>query len=66
MSTQNLLIELLVEELPPKALKKLGQVFAQSLRQGLVDQSLLDPQSGEDSWQSFATPRRLGVWIKNV
>ena len=66
MSTQNLLIELLVEELPPKALKKLGQVFAQSLRQGLVDQGLLDPQSGDDSWQSFATPRRLGVWIKNV
>jgi glycyl-tRNA synthetase beta chain len=28
MSSKNLLVELFVEELPPKALKKLGEVFA--------------------------------------
>jgi hypothetical protein len=28
MSTKNLLVELFVEELPPKALKKLGEAFA--------------------------------------
>jgi glycyl-tRNA synthetase beta chain len=28
MTTQNLLVELFVEELPPKALKKLGEAFA--------------------------------------
>jgi glycyl-tRNA synthetase beta chain len=31
MSSKNLLVELFVEELPPKALKKLGEVFAQTL-----------------------------------
>ena len=31
MTTQNLLVELFVEELPPKALKKLGEAFAQTL-----------------------------------
>ena len=28
MDTRNLLVELFVEELPPKALKKLGEAFA--------------------------------------
>ncbi len=31
MSSKNLLVELFVEELPPKALKKLGEVFADTL-----------------------------------
>ena len=31
MSTQNLVVELFVEELPPKALKKLGEAFAGTL-----------------------------------
>ena len=31
MSAQNLLVELFVEELPPKALKKLGEAFAAAL-----------------------------------
>ena len=34
MTTQNLLVELLVEELPPKVLKKLGDAFAQSVWAG--------------------------------
>jgi len=32
----NLLVELFVEELPPKALKKLGDAFASVLRDQLV------------------------------
>ena len=35
MATQNLLVELFVEELPPKALKKLGEAFAGQLAQQL-------------------------------
>lgn len=31
MTAQNLLVELFVEELPPKALKKLGDAFANVL-----------------------------------
>ena len=42
MSTQNLLVELFVEELPPKALKKLGESFAASLAESLVAQGLAD------------------------
>ena len=35
MSTANLLVELFVEELPPKALKKLGDSFAQLIADAL-------------------------------
>ena len=40
MTTQNLLVELFVEELPPKALKKLGEVFATHLCDQLKVQGL--------------------------
>ena len=40
MSTQNLLVELFVEELPPKALNKLGVAFASVLAEQLKDQGL--------------------------
>ena len=63
MTTQNLLVELFVEELPPKALKKLGEAFAQALCQGLADHNLLDPSPTQ---VPYATPRRLAVWIKDV
>ena len=63
MTTQNLLVELFVEELPPKALKKLGEAFAQALCQGLADHNLLDPSP---THVPYATPRRLAVWIKDV
>ena len=39
-TTANLLIELFVEELPPKALKKLGESFAQVLADSLRAQGL--------------------------
>ena len=37
---KNLLVELFVEELPPKALKKLGEAFARGLFEGLKVQGL--------------------------
>jgi glycyl-tRNA synthetase beta chain len=63
MSTKNLLVELFVEELPPKSLKKLGESFAAALSSSLVSQGLT-----ADGAQvaSFATPRRLAVHVSGV
>lgn len=68
MSAQNLLVELLVEELPPKALKKLGESFAAEVWTGLNTQHLttINPVKYGEDLLSFASPRRLGVWIKAV
>ncbi|PKO73552.1 MAG: glycine--tRNA ligase subunit beta, partial [Betaproteobacteria bacterium HGW-Betaproteobacteria-17] len=63
MSTANLLVELFVEELPPKALKKLGEVFAAALAERLVAQGLADLNAAVSG---FASPRRLGVHVENV
>ena len=63
MSTQNLLVELFVEELPPKALKKLGEAFAAALAESLVAQGLAESNAGVGN---FASPRRLGVHVANV
>ena len=63
MSTQNLLVELFVEELPPKALKKLGESFAATLAESLVAQGLVDAGVAVTH---FATPRRLGVRVESV
>ncbi len=63
MTTQNLLVELFVEELPPKALNKLGEAFASQLAEQLRSQGLAD----EDSVvTAYATPRRLGAHITHV
>ena len=63
MTTQNLLVELFVEELPPKALQKLGDAFAGVLFEQLKAQGLL----GEDSAvTAFASPRRLAAHITHV
>jgi len=68
MNTQNLLIELLVEELPPKALKKLGSAFATDLWTNLHTQNLItiNPIEEGKNFLAFASPRRLGVWIEAV
>ena len=68
MNTQNLLVELLVEELPPKSLDLIGQSFATELSIRLKDQDLISYDSFENgkNVKSFASPRRLGVWIKDV
>jgi glycyl-tRNA synthetase beta chain len=63
MSAQNLLVELFVEELPPKALKRLGEAFAVALAEGLVAQGLA---ASNAAVTAFATPRRLGVRVENV
>ena len=63
MTTQNLLVELFVEELPPKALKKLGDSFASVLASGLAAQGLATEAS---IVTAFASPRRLAVHVSDV
>ncbi len=60
MTTKNLLVELFVEELPPKALKKLGESFATTLAASLKSQGLIDETSIATP---FASPRRLAVHV---
>ncbi|MDP3604968.1 MAG: glycine--tRNA ligase subunit beta, partial [Polaromonas sp.] len=63
MTTKNLLVELFVEELPPKALKKLGDAFAGVLFEQLKAQGLTATDS---VLNSFASPRRLGAHVTAV
>ncbi len=63
MSTKNLLVELFVEELPPKALKKLGEAFAVTLFESLKTQGLT---TDESIVSAFATPRRLAAHVTSV
>jgi glycyl-tRNA synthetase beta chain len=75
---QTLLVELFTEELPPKALKKLGNAFAASIANGLKDRSLVGGELASAPVKSntstgaafeakvFATPRRLAVSISHV
>ena len=63
MTTKSLLVELFVEELPPKALDKLQRNFAESIVASLRAQGLA-PADG--AFASFGTPRRLGVLIQGV
>ncbi|KAB8043260.1 glycine--tRNA ligase subunit beta [Janthinobacterium aquaticum] len=60
---QTLLIELLTEELPPKALAKLGAAFAAGIVNGLKSRDFLEENSVATS---YASPRRLAVSITNV
>ncbi len=63
MTTKNLLVELFVEELPPKALKKLGDAFAHVLFEQLKAQGL----AGADSAvTAYASPRRLAAHVSHV
>jgi glycyl-tRNA synthetase beta chain len=61
--TQTLLIELLTEELPPKALAKLGKAFADGIVNGLKSRDFLEADSIATA---YATPRRLAVSITKV
>ncbi len=63
MTTKNLLVELFVEELPPKALKKLGEAFASVLADTLKSQGLA---GAEAVVTHFASPRRLAVHVSAV
>ena len=64
MNAQNLLVELFVEELPPKALQKLGDAFAGVLFEQLKAQGLL--ASSESRLTAYASPRRLAAHITEV
>ncbi|MDT9000803.1 glycine--tRNA ligase subunit beta [Paucibacter sp. APW11] len=60
---KNLLLELFVEELPPKALKKLGEAFSSVLADSLKAQGLA---AADAAVTSFASPRRLAVHVAGV
>jgi glycyl-tRNA synthetase beta chain len=64
MSThRDLLVELFVEELPPKSLKALGEAFAAGLLAGLRAEGLAGEHSAANV---FASPRRLGARLSDV
>jgi glycyl-tRNA synthetase beta chain len=63
MTHQNLLVELFVEELPPKVLKKLGESFANVLFEQLRDAGLTGAQAVVTP---FASPRRLAAHVTQV
>ncbi len=63
MTTKNLLVELLVEELPPKALKKLGESFAESIKESLRAQGLVEKEAAV---VAYASPRRLAVHVADA
>jgi len=63
MSNKNLLVELFVEELPPKALKKLGESFSGTLFESLKAQGLT---ADNTLVTAYASPRRLAAHLTNI
>ncbi|MGB7534652.1 MAG: glycine--tRNA ligase subunit beta [Azonexus sp.] len=63
MTAKNLLVELFVEELPPKALKKLGEAFAAALANSLKNAGLA-PSTATAT--AYASPRRLAAHVTDV
>ncbi len=63
MSLQNLLVELFVEELPPKVLHKLGAAFSGVLADQLKAQGLA---TADAVVTAFASPRRLAAHVTGV
>jgi glycyl-tRNA synthetase beta chain len=61
--SDTLIVELLTEELPPKALPRLGEAFAAGIEAGLRARGFLSTASKATS---YATPRRLAVSITEV
>jgi glycyl-tRNA synthetase beta chain len=60
---ETLLVELLTEELPPRALEALGQAFRDHLTNALESSGL---RTGDSVARFFATPRRLAVAVSHV
>jgi glycyl-tRNA synthetase beta chain len=60
---ETLLVELLTEELPPKALTRLASEFSDQIHTGLHISNLVDSTSNSTF---FATPRRIAAKITNV
>jgi glycyl-tRNA synthetase beta chain len=63
MTIQNLLVELFVEELPPKVLNKLGAAFSGVLAEQLKAQGLAPADAVVTA---FASPRRLAAHVTGV
>ncbi|MBI5438281.1 MAG: glycine--tRNA ligase subunit beta [Nitrosomonadales bacterium] len=64
MANKNsLIVEMFVEELPPKSLKKLGDSFADVLSANLKTQGLA---SSDMAVTAYASPRRLAVHVTSV
>lgn len=63
MSTQNLLVELFVEELPPKALNKLGEAFSSVMFETLKSQGLVSENA---ALTAYASPRRLAMHATHI
>jgi glycyl-tRNA synthetase beta chain len=61
VNTDNLIVELGTEELPPKALKNLSEAFAQGIMQGLQQNELQ-----YNNLRPLATPRRLAVSVEGL
>lgn len=61
MATQDFLVELGTEELPPKTLKTLSEAFTQGIEKGLAAAGI-----SHGAVESFATPRRLAVRIRDL
>ncbi|MDH3286390.1 MAG: glycine--tRNA ligase subunit beta [Betaproteobacteria bacterium] len=59
----SLLVELLTEELPPKALSLLARSFSDEVANGLIRYQL---KQRVPDWRPFATPRRLAVLVPEV
>ena len=59
----NLLVELQTEELPPKALRKLSEAFAEGVQKSLDEAHFLEEGS---KTTVYGAPRRLAVHITNV
>ncbi|MGA8054554.1 MAG: glycine--tRNA ligase subunit beta [Burkholderiales bacterium] len=59
----SLLVELLTEELPPKALRAMGYAFADALVQSLRQDGFAPP---DGEFAVYASPRRLGVRVRHV
>jgi len=62
-TTAPLLVELFTEELPPKALARLGEAFAEGVAEGLRSRGLA---AADARVERFATPRRLAVRVHDV
>lgn len=62
-ATATLLVELLTEELPPKALPRLGETFATKIAEGLKARGLAPADA---AFRPFASPRRLAVTVAQV
>ena len=62
-ATASLLVELLTEELPPKALPRLGETFATRIAEGLKAKGLAPLDA---AFRTYASPRRLAVTVSHV